>query len=246
MRILLDLWGVLLDSETMFRGYRAEVARILSARFGGEPATWARAYDEAFLSYLQRVSEADWDADAWIDTIDRLDAENRLAMFALAGVPVRPDNPPALARELEAEGMSRVDARFPDARAAVERLRKSGHPVYVATGASETNARGALTGAKLVDLVDGLFTEHAQNAVKTRARYWVPIPKTLGVAAEDCVLVDDRLDYLEAAASVGIVAPLLDRRGAQRPEAMPPYVRAMLRHLAALPPWVEAAAPPAR
>ncbi len=51
--------------------------------------------------------------------------------------------------------------------------------------------------------------------------------------------MDDRLDYLEAAASVGILALLLDRKGAHRPEAMPPYVEATLRNLAGFPHWVE-------
>ena len=38
---------------------------------------------------------------------------------------------------------------------------------------------------------------------------------------------------------VGIVGLLLDRKGAHRPDAMPPYVAATLRNLAGLPHWVE-------
>src|SRR5256885_1549265 len=80
---------------------------------------------------------------------------------------------------------------------------------------------------------------HSQHAHKSQPAYWADVPKFVAARAADCVLVDDRLDYLEAAASVGIVALLLDRKGAHRPESMPSYVTATLRNLAGLPHWVE-------
>ena len=110
--------------------------------------------------------------------------------------------------------------------------------MYVATGGGETN-EAALRGAGLLDLIDGMFTGHTQNAPKGRPRYWTDIPRRLDAGPRDCVLVDDRLDYLEAAASAGVLALLLDRKGAHRPEAMPSYVQATLRNLAGLPHWVE-------
>src|SRR2546426_9628279 len=144
----------------------------------------------------------------------------------------------SVSRDLEREGMARVSARYPDARTAIERLRSAGPRVYVATGGSETND-AALRGAGLFDLIDRIFTGHSQNAQKGQSRYWQEIPRQLGVKPQNCVLVDDRLDYLEAAASVGIVALLLDRKAAHRPESMPPYVEAPLRNPAGLPPLVQ-------
>src|SRR5919204_227588 len=186
MHVLLDLYGVLLDHEKTFRGYRERLAALLTERFG--------------------VAE-------------------------------RPTDPLALSRELEREALAGVDARFPDARPAIERLRKAGHRVYVATGGSATND-AALRGAGLLPLIDGMFTGHSQNAPKGQPAYWAGIPTRLEADPADCVLVDDRLDYLVAAASAGIVALLLDRKGAHRPESMPAYVQATLRNLAGLPQWV--------
>src|SRR5439155_714376 len=116
--VLLDMYGVLLDHEKTFLGYRERLADLLAARFGGSPDAWRQAHDEAFVTYTRRANETDW--------------------------------------------------------------------------------KGREYG-----------------------------------------LVDDRLDYLEAAASVGIVALLLDRKGAHRPESMPPYLTATLRNLAGLSHWVE-------
>ena len=154
------------------------------------------------------------------------------------GVTDRPENPLALSRDLERQALADVNARYPDARTAMERLRAMGHRVYVATGGSETN-EAALRGAGLSGLIDGLFSGHSQDAQKGRTAYWAEVPRSVGARAEDCILVDDRLDYLEAAASVGIVGLLLDRKGAHPPDAMPPYVAATLRNLAGLPHWVE-------
>ena len=238
MHVLLDLYGVLLDHEKMFREYRERLAELLTARFGSSPDTWMRAHADAWVTYVQRINAADWDARGYADVVDDLDARHLLDMFERAGVTNRPADALVVSRELEREAMARVNARYPDARTAIERLRLAGHRVYVATGGSETND-AALRGAGLFDLIDGIFTGHSQNAQKGQSRYWQEIPHRLGVQPQDCVLVDDRLDYLEAAASVGIVALLLDRKAAHRPESMPPYVEATLHNLAGLPHWVE-------
>lgn len=238
MHILLDLYGVLLDHDKTFRRYRESMARILSARYGGDPAVWRRAHDEAFAAYERAVQKADWDTRGYGDIVDELDARHMLDLFERVGVPERPADPLALSREVEREALLVTDARYPDARTAIERLRRMGHRVYVATGGSVTND-AALRGAGLHGLVDGIFTGHSQKAQKGRAAYWASIPDQLGAEPRECVLVDDRLDYLAAAASVGILAVLLDRRGAHRPESMPAYVEATLRNLAGLPHWVE-------
>ena len=244
MHVLLDLYGVLLDHEKMFRGYRDRLAELLTARFGGDPDAWRRAHDEAWVAYLQQVNATDWDQRGYADVVDDLDARYLADMFDRAGV-TPPEDALSVSRELERQAMARVNARYPDARTAIERLRAASHRVYVATGGGETND-AALRGAGLLDLIDGLFTGHSQDAQKGQPRYWQDIPAQLDAKPGDCVLVDDRLDYLEAAASVGILALLLDRKGAHRPEAMPTYVQATLRNLAGLPHWVELQTAPKR
>lgn len=238
MHVLLDLYGVLLDHEKMFRGYRERLAELLTARFGSNCDAWMRAHDDAWVTYVRRMNAAEWDSRGYAEVVDELDARHLLDMFERASVTNRPAEALAVSRELEREAMAHVNARYPDARTAIERLRAAGHQVYVATGGGETND-AALRGAGLFDLINGIFTGHSQNAQKGQSRYWKDIPHHLGVKPQDCVLVDDRLDYLEAAASVGILALLLDRKGAHRPESMPSYVEATLRNLAGLPHWVE-------
>ncbi len=235
VRVFLDLWGVLLDSDTMQREYGPKLAHRLAERFGGADAAWADAHRAAWTEYVRAVENEGWRDGSWRAAADRLDARFALGILERMGIVWRPPEAAAFSRELDLQVMSEVNSRFPDARTAVDRLRKGGHSVYVATQATETNARGALIGAELIDRIDGLFTGTSQDALKSHDAYWRTIPGSLRVLPEECILVDDRMDYLEAAASVGFRGLLLDREGVYDASAMPGCVTATLKSLAGLP-----------
>lgn len=246
MIVLLDLWGVLLDSDRMQREYGRVLARRMVERFGGTEDRWVQAHTAAWTEYVRAAESAEWSRRSWSETEDRLEAEFALGILERMQVAWRPPDALAFCRELDLNVMSAIDARFPDARTAVERLRAAGHKVYVATQASDANARGALTGAGLLGSVDGVFTGTSQDASKSHAAYWSRIRDALGPRTTPGVAVDDRADYLAAAASAGFMALLLDREEVYEPETMPPAVQGTLRNLAGLPHFVEVLAREAR
>lgn len=237
--MFLDLWGVLLDSDRMQRDYGTELGRQMAARFGGHPDTWVRAHTAAWTEYVREVERTDWSQGSWAETVGALDGRFALRILDRAGVAWRPSDPIAFSQELDRTVMSWIDARFPDSRAAVERLRAAGHRVYVATQASEANARGALTGAGLLEALDGLFTGTSQDAGKTNPVYWERIRRSLNLADKEGIVVDDRPDYLRAAASAGFECLLLDREEIFASVVLPAHVRAVLRNLAGLPHFVD-------
>ncbi len=205
----------------MTPAYRARVAEILSARYGGSAEAWARAHDVALGWYEDHLSRPEtWARGAWVGTVDRADAENLVRMFREVGM-VPPEEPLAVARALEFEGMSHVDAAFPDARTAVARLGAAGHRVFVSTNATESNARGSLAGARLLHAFNGVFTGELLNAGKAGSGYWNAIRERLGTSASRAVVADDRLDCLGAAASCGFVILLVDREGRHGADTAP-------------------------
>ncbi|TLZ61567.1 MAG: HAD family hydrolase [Methanobacteriota archaeon] len=178
--VFLDLWGVLTDSRKMTPAYRERAADFLRTRHGGPIEAWLRAHDVAAAWYEQHMARPEtWDAGTWIEVVGRADSENILRMFREAGVPP-PADPNGLSRALELEVMAGIDAAFPDARPAVARLKKAGHRLYVSTNATESNARGALSGAKLLTEFDTVFTGERQNAGKIDVTYWRGIVERLG------------------------------------------------------------------
>src|SRR2546429_7286820 len=186
MHVLLDLYGVLLEHEKTFRGYRDRLAALLAARFGGEAEDWRRAHDEAFVTYTRRANEADWDARGYGDVVDELDARHLQEMFERVGVPPAAGDPLGLSRELEREALAQVNARFPDARSAIERLRRMGHRVYVATGGSGKNET-ALRGAGLCRLIHGNLIRHFPSVHKSPPPYLSEVPRTVSAKPSACV-----------------------------------------------------------
>jgi len=238
VHVFLDLWGVLTDSRKMVAAYRRGVAQILSSRHGGSEDAWMRAHDVAGAWYSDVLKEPEtWSRGTWLEVVNRADAENLVRMFREVGI-ASPQDPLAVARALEFEVMSAIDSAFPDARPAVARLRRDGHRVYVTTNATEWNARGSLHGARLLSEVDGVFTGERLNAGKATPEYWSGVRSAVSMNGSGAVVVDDRLDYLGAAAGQ-FVTLLLDREGRHSADAIPPYVRAILRNLAGLPHFVE-------
>jgi len=237
--ILLDLWGVLTDSRKMEPAYRRRIAEILSERHGGSAHAWMRADDIASRWYSNHLDRPEtWSRGTWRDVVERADSENLVRLFREMRI-APPEDPLSVERSLEFEVMSTIDAAFPDARPAVARLKRAGHRLCVSTNATESNARGSLQGARLLTEFHDIFTGERLNAGKDTPEYWKRLRQELAFEPIHTVVVDDRIDYLDAAASTGIPALLLDRKGAHRPESMPPYLIATLRNLAGLPHWVE-------
>ena len=237
--VFLDLWGVLVDSRKMSNAYRRWIAESLSARHGAPVDVWVRAHDAAEVWYETHLAKpTTWEAGTWIEVVNLADAEQVVRMFREAGVPPPPD-PLAVSKALTLEGMSTIDAAFPDARPAVARLKNAGHRVFVSTNATEENARGTLAGARLLEGVDGVITGESQNANKTDAAYWRGIVDRIRVDPAASFVVDDRREYLRGASLVGFRCLLMDREGGLPPAAMPEYVEATLRNLAGLPQYIE-------
>ncbi len=239
MHVFLDLWGVLLDADRMQRAYGHSLARRMSDRFGGREEDWVRAHTAAWTAYVWAVESTDWSRGSWAAAADALDARFALTLLERAGVAWRPADALAFSRELEREVMSTVDARFPDARTALARLRTGGHRAYVTTQATESNARSALQGAGLLDAIEGLFTGTSQDAPKSGRPYWEKALSAVRTEPRLCVVVDDRVDYLGAAAELGCVGLLVDREDLFEPSTTPRFVRATLRNLAGLPHFVD-------
>ena len=244
--VFLDLWGVLADSRKMTPAYRQRAAELLWSRHGGSIEGWLRAHDAALGWYEAHMADPEtWEHGSWVEVVSRADAENIARMFREAGISP-PQDPHRLSVSLDLDVMSSIDAAFPDARPAVSRLRKGRHRVFVSTNATESNARGALRGAKILDDLDRVFTGEILNAGKTDAAYWRGIVERLRIDPKRAFVVDDRPEYLKGAALVGFRCLLMDREARHPLPTMPPYVEATLRNLAGLPQYVDDAVRAAR
>ena len=237
--MLLDLWGVLADPRKMTPAYRERAANLLASRYARSATRWRDALmaTEAWYSAHLGAQET-WSQGTWREVVARADAQSAVRQFEAVRLDP-PEDPLAAAQALEHEVMSGIDAAFPDARPSVGRLKKAGHRVFVATNATESNVRGALAGARLLEAIDGLFTGEELNAGKSGPDYWREIRERLDLGRRAAIAVDDRREYLAAAATAGMDALLLDRSGRASAADLGPPARAVLRNLAGLPTYLE-------
>ena len=239
MNVILDLWGVLVDEKKMNKEYNKHAASILASRFGGNPARWLDAYDMAWEDYQRRFRATDWDNKSWSDVVGELDVRLITDTLDAVGVQWRPSDVLSFARNLEFEVVSSVARCYPDVPGALRRLKEKGHEVHVATQAGEWNAIGALEGSGLLKEVKAIFSGSSQNASKDRKRYWTRVLEKIDSPPDNCILVDDRLDYLEAAASIGIGTILMDREKRTARHRLPQFVGSRMFTLTSLPHYVE-------
>lgn len=238
--ILVDLWGVLCNSEEGGKSYRLVMSEILAAEYGGDRRVWLRAYDEAYLWYVQEARAAEKRHDPYRSFMERIDAQHIQTVFEIAGVPFPETDPLALAQDVEQRTLLRSASPYPDVRTALTRLRQAGHAVYLATGATESNATGAVRGMGIGGMFDGILTGDRLDAFKSEPQYWTRALAHIERSPKDCVAVDDSLRVLQAATAVGVTGLLVDRLGAHPAESAPTFVTAVLRHLAGLPHYIEA------
>jgi FMN phosphatase YigB (HAD superfamily) len=239
MDIILDLWGVLLDEKKMSEQYNRRAASILASQSGGNLETWLDAYNMAWEDYQERFRAMDWDNKSWSDVVGELDVRLITDTLEAVGTQWRPSDVLIFARNLEFEVASSVARCYPEVPGALSRLKEKGHAVHVATQAGEWNAIGALEGSGLLKEIDGIFSGSSQNASKDRKSYWVRILGKIGSPPDKCILVDDRLDYLKAAASTGIGAILMDRDKKIGRRGLARFVKSCMFTLTDLPPYVE-------
>ncbi len=239
MNVILDLWGVLVDEKKMNKEYNNHAASILASRFGGDPARWLDAYDMAWADYQRRFRATDWDNKSWSDVVGELDVRLITDTLDAVGVQWRPSDVLSFARNLEFEVVSSVARCYPDVPGALRRLKEKGHEVHVATQAGEWNAIGALEGSGLLKEVKAIFSGSSQNASKDRKRYWTRVLEKIDSPTDNCILVDDRPDFLEAAASIGIGTILMDREKRTARHRLPQFVGSRMFTLTSLPHYVE-------
>jgi putative hydrolase of the HAD superfamily len=88
----------------------------------------------------------------------------------------------------------------------VSSLRRAGVRCYLATNQAEHRGRYMRDDLGYLDLFDGAFYSHEMRVAKPDPGYFRVILDTLGIEPGEALFLDDRLDNVESARSVGLRA----------------------------------------
>lgn len=235
--IFVDLYGVIADSEVMNRRYNERMSNILWRRYGGSLDAWLRLQRASFEWYQAEGAKLDArpgperEGDAWVEAVQRMNADQVRWMFERVGLAMPPD-PLRFSEDLEAETVRGIDALYPDTRPALAALKAGGHRLYLSTNANRSNAESALIGGGVRDWFDGLAMLETARAKKDRPSYWRRAFELAATRPEDAVVVDDVARFLMPAADAGARCIQILRPDRARLERGPFHV---IASLAALP-----------
>lgn len=231
--LLLDLDDTILDDGA---GFDEAWALATDQLVRGQPGLDR----EAVFAEIDRARSWFW-SDAERHRRGRLDLAGARAEI-LAAVLERLGRPdPELAR---AAGRAYTDLRerhqrlLPGAREAVERLRALVPAMALVTNGASLPQRAKIERFGLAAHFDHVQVEGEFGAGKPEAEVYEHVVRTLGVRAEECVMVGDNFEAdVLGAQAVGIHAVWVDKRGAgagPRPAPRPYGVIRRLRELVAM------------
>jgi 2-haloacid dehalogenase len=209
-----DAYGTLFDV--------AAAARRCQAALGAKAEPLAALWRSKQLEYSWLRSLMGRHADFWQVTGEALDYA--MAALALAD--------PAL-RERLMQLYLVLDA-YPDARSALEALKRSGRPSAILSNGSPSMLEAAVKSAAIAGLLDHLLSVEDVGIFKPDRRVYDLAARRLGLAAERICFVSSNGWDAAGAALFGFKAVWVNRAGAPR-ERLPATPAAEIRSLDDLP-----------
>lgn len=176
--VIFDLDGTLVDSEPNYH----EASRRLLASYGVDGYTWERHADFIGISTEDTLAELRREYRIEAPVAELLDVLNRHYL--------------ELAR-------ARTEV-FPRMRELVVALRAAGNPLAVASGSSPAAIEAALAGTGLDALIGVTVSAEEVARGKPEPDVFVETARRLGVAAGDCVVLEDAPPGALAAARAGM------------------------------------------
>lgn len=101
-------------------------------------------------------------------------------------------------------------ALIPETAMHIQMLKHCGFHVYLLSNTSEEGAKKCLSLSPAFDLVDGAVYSYAYQINKPDVRLFEAFLKKYDLKPEECVFIDDKLENVESARSLGMIGLVCD------------------------------------
>lgn len=213
--ILFDMNGTLLKSVRFSPCYSQNLGHIMTERFGGAAESWTQADRRILDDWDSYHTDLNFSDDEGVADMHEADFRKTRALFRLMNTP-EPDQATltALASDLLYEAGRTCDSFFADAKTVVVKLYEAGYTLGVATHARTPEMRAALEGSGLAHCFQGplLTPDEVGHFEKDRAFFLAA-----GLAAENCLVVDDSPLALRGAKAAGMMTAYINRKPSTAP-----------------------------
>jgi FMN phosphatase YigB (HAD superfamily) len=207
--LFLDWFGVLADAEASTQQWKNSMASILRRWFGGAEQDWLLVHDLAFKWWLRKWTmnkKALGQPRTFQTNFQVIETGWVRRILRGAGLPVVWSDKELFGfdRALVSEIGLSARITYPWLKEVLRDLKRSGHRLYLTSGADSHFVRAALKATGLRRYLTDVYCPDELNTVKTSVRYWETVISLTSHRQRDSVAVDDRIDYLQIPASLGI------------------------------------------
>jgi FMN phosphatase YigB (HAD superfamily) len=202
--VFLDWHGVLCDDQKMREMYRQAPARLFPSLAEGG-VNWASVEEQAYQDWVERFRRLSHLELAYPRVLAEADIAYYGALFRGKGFFL--EGPRAsdkwACRVWERQVTMGTDVSDAARRDAVQRLRRHGLRVYVASSGSQAHLSGTILASRFDTLIHGYFSAEAVGFFKSAPSFWSAVFQHAGIAPEHAVVLDDQPKMLTAPENLG-------------------------------------------
>lgn len=238
--IFLDFDDTLSDPFQFHVQNAHAIGAVLAEQYGGDRDGWAKAAVDLLKEFEKEYEDkfVDTPLNGYCEWLTTVRERSALQMFERMGLP-SPLEPTRVARETQFRALLRCNAAFPNAGTVLHAIRKAGYRINMASAQESEYLDAALRGAGLSDHFEWKFGPDLVNCAKEGPEYYRRIFAAAGVAAADCVVVDDFPRAIDWAMSAG-ASVIQAKVSCERHYDVVPGVAGVIYELADLPGMVDA------
>lgn len=205
--IFFDAHGTIVHRERNPFHYASGLGAFMAERYGGDARVWREANLRIFADFDSYYADLDLGADDGIAQMWEGEFRTTRALFRVTGTP-EPTHEEllALTRERGEQATSRGgDALYPDAAPVIRALAAAGYRLGTCSNALSGQVRGSLRAGGVHDYFAlPLFGADLAGHFIKDEHFFRAISALSGVEPSSCLIVEDTVEVIEAARSLGM------------------------------------------
>lgn len=210
--------GVLVDPKALYQRYAQIQARSMRAKFGGSEESWLEAYKRNMASWNALWLKGEFKGE---DAVERMwQASRQMVESTLNALElsVEEKDKEWILHQLPYEVGRRCQVCYPEVPSCLSSLAEGELVLSVTSLAMSPYNRGLLEGSFIARYFSYIFGPDTIGLGRKGEEFYGRALARVGLESKECVIVDDNIEGIQAAKSLGTLALLVDREGA---EALP-------------------------
>lgn len=213
--ILFDMHGVLVDLKALYPQYAQVEARMLQAKFGGAEERWLEAYKRNMNWWNTLWLKGEFKGEDGVERMWQVSWQMVKATLDFLELSVGAEDKEWILHQLPYEAGRHCQVCYPEVSPCLSSLATGEFLMSVTSLAMSSYNRGLLEGSSIAGYFSHIFGPDIIGLGHKGKEYYRRAFAQVGLEARECVILDDNIEGIQAAKSLGALAVLVDREGTE-------------------------------